>query len=138
MAAADVVADMRSGQCLCGSVTYRAKGLRDIWYCHCRQCRYATGHFMAACRTEKDDLEWDGFISWSAHSGTSEIARCRQCGSPLFWRQPGSATISVVAGSLDDTDGIAVPGHIFTGEKGSYYAISDGLPQSPAEPEGGV
>ena len=136
-AVAGVVADLRTGRCLCGSVTYRAEGLRDIWFCHCRQCRYATGHFMAACRTENERLEWDGLISWSTHSGASQIARCRQCGTPLFWRQAGSATTSVLAGSLDDTEGLAVPGHIYTAEKGGYYAIADGLPQSELRPEGG-
>lgn len=136
-AAAGVVADARSGRCLCGSVTYRAKALRDIWYCHCRQCRYVTGHFMAACRTEKENLEWHGLIAWSPHSGSSEIARCRKCGSPLFWRQPEGKTISVIAGSLDETGGLDVPGHIFTSEKGEYYVINDGLPQSAGQPENG-
>ena len=136
-AVAGVVANVRNGRCLCGKVTYRAEGLRDIWYCHCRQCRYATGHFMAACRTEKDKLDWDGLISWSHHSGLSEIARCRQCGSPLFWRRPNDDTISVLAGGLDETEGLEVPGHIFTGDKGDYYAISDGLPLWTGQPEQG-
>ena len=131
------MADLRSGQCLCGAVSYRAGGLRDIWYCHCRQCRYATGHFMAACRTERARLNWNGALSWSPHSGSSEIARCAKCGSPLFWHQPESATVSVLAGSLDDTAGLTTPGHIFAGEKGAYYDIADGLPQWQGHPEGG-
>ena len=135
--AAAAVDDVRTGRCLCGAVRYRALHLRDIWFCHCRQCRYVTGHYLAACRTEKDKLEWRGELAWSAHSGTSEIARCAGCGTPLFWRQPDGDTVSVMAGSLDDTEGLAVPGHIFTGEKGAYYAIADGLPQHVAQPAGG-
>ena len=131
------MADQRTGQCLCGAVTYRAAGLRDIWFCHCRQCRYVTGNFMAACRTETDKLAIDGEVSWHVHSRTSKIGRCSICGSPLFWRQPGSSTTSVVAGSLDDAEGLAVPGHIFMREKGAYYEIADGLPQWTGHPEGG-
>ncbi len=134
---AGVVADVRTGQCLCGSVTYRAEGLRDIWFCHCRQCRRVMGHFMAACRTQKGAVNAQGDIRWSRHSGESEIGRCAHCGSPLFWRQPESQTMSVLAGSLDDTNGLAVPGHMFTAEKGGYYAIADGLPQWARQPEGG-
>ncbi|ANU06454.1 GFA family protein [Paraurantiacibacter namhicola] len=131
------MADLRTGQCLCGNVTYRAEGLRDIWYCHCRQCRHVTGHYMAACRTGNGELDWDGLISWTPHSGSSELARCRQCGTPLFWRQRAGKTISVLAGSLDDTAGLATPGHIFTAEKGDYYDVTDGLPAWPGQPSGG-
>lgn len=129
--------DTHSGRCLCGAVTYRAEGLRDIWFCHCRQCRKVSGHFLAASRTEKAALTATGAIRWSPHSGTSELGRCTACGSPLFWRQPASPTISVVAGSLDDTQGIETRGHIFVAEKGDYYTIDDGLPQWPGQPEGG-
>lgn len=131
------MAERRVGACLCGAVSYRAEGLRDIWFCHCTQCRKATGHYMAACRTEKNRLHVDGAIVWSHHSGVSQIARCCECGSPLFWEQPDSPTISVIAGSLDDTTGLATPGHIFLAEKGHYYAVADSLPQWAGVPDGG-
>ena len=131
------MAEQRFGQCLCGAVKYRADDLRDIWFCHCRQCRYVTGHFMAACRTENDKLDVTGDISWSHHSGDSQIGRCTDCGTPLFWKEPGSSSTSVVAGSLDNADGLTVPGHIFTSEKGTYYMIDDGLPQWAGRPDGG-
>lgn len=132
-----IVVNMHTGRCLCGAVSYRAQQLRDIWFCHCRQCRYVTGHFMAACRTEKDQLEWDGEVKWSPHSNTSELGRCTQCGGPLFWYQTGSETYSVMAGSLDDTGGLTTSGHIFTAERGGYYAIVDDLPQSSGHTPGG-
>lgn len=131
------VRDEHSGQCLCGAVTYRAQGLRDIWFCHCRQCRKVTGHFLASCRTEKGRIAVKGEMSWSTHSGKSQIGRCADCGSPLLWRQPESPTVSVLAGSLDDTYGLETRGHIFTAKKGDYYSIDDGLPQWAGRPEGG-
>lgn len=128
--------DTHTGRCLCGAVTYRTEGLRDIWFCHCRQCRAVSGHFVAACRTEKAALTATGDIRWSPHSGTSELGRCAVCGAPLFWRQPASPTISVLAGSLDDTHGLETRGHIFVAEKGDYYTIDDCLPKWPGLPEG--
>lgn len=126
-----------SGSCLCGAVTYHAEGLRDIWLCHCVQCRKVTGHYLAACRTERERLEVTGDVTWSSHSGTSQLGRCARCGCPVLWQQPGSPTISVLAGSLDSAEGIAAVGHAFVGEKGDYYAIGDGLPQFTATPTGG-
>lgn len=126
-----------SGQCLCGAVSYRAQGLRDVWFCHCTQCRKVTGHYLAACRTERERFDVVGEVSWSGHSGMSQLGRCARCGSPLFWQQPGSSTMSVLAGSLDQGPGLTPLGHAFVGEKGDYYAIADGLPQFTGTPIGG-
>ncbi len=135
--AAVAVSEIHTGQCQCGSLTFRAAALRDIWYCHCRQCRRATGHYMAACRTERERIEISGEVRWAAHSGASQQGFCQRCGSLLFWQQPDKPTMSVAAGALDNTDGIEAQGHIFTAEKGAYYTISDGLPQWPGQPDGG-
>ncbi len=126
------------GKCLCGAVTYRARGLADIWYCHCTQCRALTGHYLAACRTTHDRLDVDGDVVWARHSGTSEHARCAACGSLLFWTNRQTDTISVLPGSLDSTQGIAERGHIYLSERGGYYAISDGLPQFATYPDEGL
>jgi hypothetical protein len=131
------VADRHHGQCLCGAVSFLADGLKDIWFCHCNQCRKVTGHFMAACRTEKDMFEIKGNISWGAHSGTSELGRCTSCASPLLWRQPSAKTMSVLCGALDDTNGLHPVGHAYVDEKGGYYVIGDRLPQYPNVPTGG-
>lgn len=123
------------GKCLCGAVTYRAEGLADIWYCHCTQCRSLTGHYLAACRTEHGRLSVSGEVVWAHHSGTSEHARCTHCGSLLFWTSKGSSLVSVLPGSLENTDGLGVSGHMYVGEKGGYYELTDGLPQFDRYPE---
>jgi hypothetical protein len=135
MVGAAVAEGQHHGKCLCGAVTYRAEGLADIWYCHCRQCRSLTGHYMAACRTERARLTVSGEVVWALHSGASEHGRCAHCGSLLFWSNPRSAKVSVLPGSLDNTDGIAVCGHIYVSEKGDYYEIGDGLPQFSVMPD---
>lgn len=132
------MADHHTGQCLCGAVTYRARGLADIWYCHCRQCRYVTGHYLPACRALRSDVEIHGEVDWSVHSGQAQLGRCASCAAPLFWSNPARDHLSVIPGSLDHSRGIAVRGHIFTAEMGDYYTITDGLPQYPRWPEQGL
>lgn len=122
---------VHTGKCQCGAVTYRAEGLRDIWYCHCRQCRSLTGHYMAACRTERERIAISGTLRWTPVSERSAHGFCTACSSPLFWSNRELDTLSVLPGSLDNTAGLRAVGHIYTAEKGDYYAIDDGLPQYP-------
>lgn len=122
---------VHSGQCHCGAVTYRAEGLRDIWYCHCKQCRALTGHFMAACRTERDRIAISGELRWTPVSDRSSHGFCAVCFSPLFWSNREMETLSVLPGCLDSTEGLTAAGHIYTAEKADYYTIDDGLPQYP-------
>ena len=135
--AAAVTDTVHTGKCLCGAVTFRAAGLADIWYCHCTQCRAVTGHYLATCRTERERFDITGEISWAPHSGLSETGRCASCASPLFWQRSGSPNMSVLMGSLDNSDGIKALGHSFVGEKGDYYTINDGLPQFTGTPTDG-
>jgi hypothetical protein len=137
-AVAAVAENVHSGKCLCGAVTYRAQGLADIWYCHCTQCRALSGHYLAACRTAQASLTVQGEVVWAPHSGTSEHARCAQCGSLLFWTNRQSDFISVLPGSLNSAEGIEERGHIYLSEKGSYYEVNDGLPQFERYPDKGL
>ena len=56
----------------------------------------------------------------------------------MFWNAHDFDTISVLAGSLDNTTGLDVKGHIFVAEKGDYYKITDGLPQYDSYPPQGT
>jgi hypothetical protein len=48
----------------------------------------------------------------------------------MFWQNDTMPTISVTAGSLQDTKNLTVKHNIFTEEKGCYYTISPNEPQS--------
>jgi hypothetical protein len=56
----------------------------------------------------------------------------------MFWDEAKRDTVSILAGSIDDTAGITVQGHIFVAEKGDYYEITDGLPQFDEFPPQGT
>lgn len=124
----------RTGACLCGGVRYAVDGpLRSVVLCHCTQCRRSTGHFMAATAAWHRDFRLlsEESLRWYASSDGAQRGFCARCGSTLFWQANGRDYISIAAGTLDGPSGLASACHIFVADKGDYYRIDDGLPQSP-------
>jgi hypothetical protein len=124
------------GGCLCGQVRYEVRGpLRDIVACHCSQCRRTTGHFMASTAAQKAHITFvrDEGLKWYQSSDEARRGFCANCGSPLFWDGKGKDYLAIAAGGLDVPTGLKIERHIFVADKSDYYAIDDGLPQSPAE-----
>ena len=123
-----------SGGCLCGGVRYRIDGdCRDIICCHCENCRRTHGHVAAYTALEQSDLTLlsTDTLQWY-HDASPDTYRgfCNRCGASLFWdTRDGRNRISVAAGSLDDSAGLKLIGHVFVGEAGKYYKIDDGLPR---------
>ena len=132
---------MASGSCLCGAVRYEVSAaLRPVVACHCTQCRKQTGHFYAATSCASEALtirDPEARLRWYEASAEAARGFCGTCGSALFWRAHESANTSILAGSLDDHDGVRLDRHIFVASKGSYYEIADGCPQYPASDTGG-
>ncbi|HZS82159.1 MAG TPA: GFA family protein [Stellaceae bacterium] len=121
------------GGCLCGAVRYEVHGpLRPIIACHCSQCRRQTGHFMAATAARLGDfvLAKEAGLRWYRSSPKARRGFCTTCGSTMFWQGEGSDHISIAAGTVDGKTGLAITRHIFTADKGDYYAITDAVPQS--------
>ena len=125
---------MAKGSCLCGGVKYTVDGpLRPVSACHCKQCRKQSGHFYAATNAADADMtiEDSGTLKWYAASDIAKRGFCGTCGSGLFWKPNGGEYTSILAGSLDEDDGVKLDRHIFCADKGDYYEINDGLPQFP-------
>ncbi|NND00711.1 MAG: GFA family protein [Gammaproteobacteria bacterium] len=112
-----------TGSCVCGAISYRAAALRPLWYCHCRQCRNITGHFMAAAQVDLDQIVITGQPKWYYVSATSRYGFCPDCGAQMFWRNDENEYLSVTGGSIDDARNLTVKGHIFAYEKGQYYDL---------------
>src|SRR5882757_548944 len=122
-----------TGRCLCGSIRYVVRGaLRPVVACHCSQCRRMTGHFMAATAARRTDIEMTSTenLQWYEASEKARRGFCGRCGSTLFWDGKDHDYISIAAGSLDLPTRVHLAQHIFTAEKGDYYVIEDGVPQS--------
>ena len=117
-----------TGTCLCGGVTFAGRIPDDaVTACHCGQCRRWSGHVWASFHLEEPQVSGDS-LRWYASSDQAERGFCATCGSSLFWRPKGRRTLSVSPGALDNPTQLRLRGHIFTADKGDYYALTDDLP----------
>ena len=127
---------MLEGQCLCGAVSLEVDG--DLEHapeaCHCSQCRKQTGHFLAAVNVRRSALTIHGEdkVTWYRSSDQVRRGFCSVCGSTLFWKptMDGYEFTSVAMGVFDLPTGTRLAKHTFVGDKGDYYDIDDGVPQS--------
>lgn len=125
------------GSCECGEVTFSVIGpLSPTVACHCSQCRKTSGHYWAATEVPSTNLSLikDRGLKWYRSSDQARRGFCVGCGSSLFWEADGEGTINIGAGTLDDLPSGATTfaKHIFMADKGTYYDVADGLPQSDA------
>lgn len=124
---------MPKGSCLCGGVTFSVAGdLPPPNACHCGQCRKQSGHYWASTDVKRDALTIEGEdrLTWYAASEGVQRGFCRVCGSFLFWDPVGRAKIAIGMGAFDKPTGTRLDVHIFVADKGDYYDIADGLPQT--------
>lgn len=119
-----------NGSCACGQIRFSVAGTpRGASACHCSQCRKMSGFAWSSAYVTEDDLTIDGPVKWISLTGTAKRGICPDCGAFLFWKAHDETTMSFALGAIDGPTGIALTKHIFTADKGDYYALSDGLPQ---------
>jgi hypothetical protein len=132
----DLTARGLRGACLCGSVSVEVTGPIEHQpeACHCRMCRKQSGHVLAAVNVRRDALAVGGeqHVRWYRSSDKVERGFCSKCGSTLFWKPTieGYQLTAVAMGLFDGPTGLHLSKHTFVGDRGDYYEIADGLPQS--------
>lgn len=127
---------MREGTCPCGTVRFTIDGpVRDVLVCHCDACVQATGGPWAAAAAAREDLSVvdDAALIWErAAVSENDASRgsCRSCGTVIFWRAPGRATVSFAAETLADASALEVAGEIWLGDRPARAGASypAGLP----------
>ncbi len=123
-----------TGGCLCEAVKYEIHGkLYNVINCHCSKCRRTHGHHSAYSSSKREELillEKRG-LKWyrSVKDETPDVYRgfCKECGSSLFWDAKGDDYIYISAGTLDQPTGLKTIGHIWLGQAGDYYELTDDL-----------
>ena len=117
------------GACLCGAVSFEVEGTLDHSpeACHCSQCRKQTSHVFVGVNVRRTALTVQGgeSVTWSRSSEQVRRGFCAVCGSVLFWNPRIDAM-----GAFEPPTGVRIAKHLFVGDKGDYYEIEDGLPQS--------
>ena len=127
---------MLKGTCLCGAVRIEVDGEleKSPEACHCSQCRRQSSHFFVAVNVRRKALTIHGNdkITWYRSSPQVQRGFCSVCGSPLFWNptMDGYEWIAVAMGLFELPTGTRLAKHTFVDDKGDYYDIDDGLPQS--------
>ena len=122
---------MTRGQCRCGAITFQTNATpQGPSVCHCGQCRRQSGHLWASAYVPKAALTITGPVRWYDSSDTAQRGFCPTCGSFLFWHAHAEDTMSFALGALDAPTGLRLEKHIFTADKGDYYDIADGVPQT--------
>ena len=127
---------MMRGSCLCGAVSFEVEGTLDHSpeACHCSQCRKQTSHVFVGVNVRRQALTVQGGdkVTWYRSSEKARRGFCSVCGSALFWDPSieGYEFTGIAMGAFEPPTGVRLAKHIFVGDKGDYYEIEDGLPQS--------
>jgi hypothetical protein len=117
-------------------VSFEVQGVleRQPEACHCSQCRKQTSHVFVAVNVRRKDLtlHGDDKVTWYRSSEQVRRGFCSVCGSALFWNPDieGYEYIGIAMGALEPPTGVRLAKHTFVADKGDYYDITDGLPQS--------
>ena len=122
----------QTGSCLCGEVHFEInQELDGVHACHCTMCRKTTGHFLVGTTVNVDNLNFtkEAGVTWYRSSDFAQRAFCKFCGSQLFYKADNSDRLTLMAGLLDQPVETPITRHIFTADKGGYYALDDGAPQ---------
>lgn len=83
-------------------------------------------------RRDELTIHGDDKITWYRSSEKVQRGFCSVCGSALFWSPiiEGYAYISIAMGTIETPTSVRLAKHTFVGDKGDYYDIADGVPQS--------
>jgi hypothetical protein len=134
---------LHTGGCQCGAVRYALYSEPfNPHICHCRMCQKAAGSFFAPfASVNLENFAWTrGTPGIFKSSPVIERAFCRQCGTPLAYRNIENPHISLTIGSLDEPE--RVQPAVQTGIESRMSWFSDlselpemetDIPQSPVE-----
>lgn len=131
-----------TGHCLCGAVTYLAKGPPVVVaQCHCDACRRlsGTGHtvgamFPSSAVTVSGEMREYSYVSDKNSSVTK--AFCATCGSPVFGtntRVPDHLTLTL--GTMDDARELAVEVVIFARDKPHWDTVAPDVATFETQPD---
>lgn len=113
----------KSGGCQCGQIRYRLVSASKMLYaCHCTDCqKQSASAFGMSLIMDLDGIEFtqgaERLKTWDTRGGDGEIKRCAfcpDCGTRLYHGSDDpSRSVSLKAGSLDDTSWLRPVAHIW-------------------------
>lgn len=123
------------GGCHCGAIRYELlKEPIDADFCHCSDCRRATGAPVSAWMDfASGDISW--LSGQPAEYASSEKIRrgfCSGCGASISYRHVDYAQFFTLGvATLDAPELVAPKYHIYTGQQVAWLTLADTLPKHP-------
>ncbi|MDH3761715.1 MAG: GFA family protein [Gammaproteobacteria bacterium] len=113
----------KSGGCQCGSIRYQLIGAPKMLYaCHCSDCqKQSSSAFGMSLIMNRADVDFirggEQLKTWDTQGEDGRLKRCAfcpECGSRIYHAsEPKDETISIKAGSLDETRWLRPVAHIW-------------------------
>ena len=126
------------GGCLCGAVRYRVEALAsDVAdYCHCSQCRKASGAPVVAWIQVPPDrfAVTKGEARAFRSSARAQRWFCGECGGQVYMTDDEGRSVGVTLGSLDDPSAVKPTVHGWASAQISWLCLTDDLPRYEREP----
>jgi len=125
----------RTGHCLCGAVSFAARGMEDTFStCFCAMCqRWNGGPFSGvSVKTENLTVEGSANVGTRQSSDFAERAFCTKCGGSLWYRLTSGqyvGNISIAVGLLDDRTGLTLATEYFADYKDSTNHVPPDVKQ---------
>ena len=123
---------LHAGSCRCGAVRFEAAAdPHHISYCHCEDCRRATGAPVSAFVGFRDDqVSFDGQALKRFENGPVSRSFCADCGSPVAYvdtRLEGE--IYFMLGAMRQPALYQPTQHAYVREQLPFVHMPDGLPR---------
>jgi hypothetical protein len=127
-------AALHSGGCRCGAVRFEASAEpHHISYCHCTDCRKASGAPVSAfVGFMADEVTVIGDALTTYDSGSARRNFCGVCGAPIAYIDQRLADrIYFTLGAMDAPENYKPTLHAYVREQLSFVHMPDGLPRYP-------
>jgi hypothetical protein len=127
-------ATLHSGGCRCGAVRFEASGEPiSVGYCHCTDCRRATGAPVSAfVGFRAEEVHLGGGTLRIFENGAVTRSFCNVCGSPIaYLDQRLEGRSYFMLGAMDRPGDYRPTLHAYVREQLPYVHMPDGLPRHP-------
>lgn len=126
------------GGCLCGAIRYEVTrgGAEVVDYCHCSQCRKASGAPVTAWLQVPPPCFRlvAGAPTGFAASPAAMRWFCGACGAPLYMTDAEEKSVGVTLGTLDNPEAVSPSVHGWYGARVEWLALADDLPRYSESP----
>jgi hypothetical protein len=127
-----------SGGCLCGAVRYQVDAEADdvADYCHCGQCRRASGAPVTAWLQVAPQrfAVTAGAAKAFASSAAATRWFCPDCGGQVYMTDRDEKSVGVTLGTLDEPEAVRPTVHGWAAAQVGWLRLDDDLPRYQHDP----